>query len=243
MASPTTLPDHKEKEKDKESVSSGRHKGKRSIDAGKVGNERLSIFGGTFGGSLNKGRKPPPRYVFISNHLFLGLLVDGFEFSADEIHTSTTTTEKTSLFSLPRLHSGSVRKSSSTYPSSTPNSPPSGTQKDFGDLSPKQDKTKTIKERDSVLRKRTVSSTSTTNGTANATGGADSAGSGFVKTGQNILEQIGEPDHMGWMRKKGDRYNAWKNRYFVLKGPHMYCLRSDNRAVSNLLWISEKGLC
>lgn len=58
------------KEKDKESVSStggGRHaKGKRSIDGGKSGGggggggERLSIFGGTFGGSLGKGRKPPP---------------------------------------------------------------------------------------------------------------------------------------------------------------------------------------
>lgn len=68
MASPTALPDHnKEKDnKDKESVSSGRHgKGKRSLDTGKGGGggggERLSIFGGTFGGSLNKGRKPPPR--------------------------------------------------------------------------------------------------------------------------------------------------------------------------------------
>jgi hypothetical protein len=63
----------KEKEKEKErdragSVGSGgasekQHKrGKRSIDGGKSGGggERLSIFGGTFGGSLGKGRKPPP---------------------------------------------------------------------------------------------------------------------------------------------------------------------------------------
>ncbi len=73
MASPTVLPDHKDKEKEKDvqregSVSSGRHgKGKRSVDGGKGGGERLSIFGGTFGGSLNKGRKPPPRCV---GHIF-----------------------------------------------------------------------------------------------------------------------------------------------------------------------------
>lgn len=53
----------KEKEKEKEGSVSSRHgKSKRSIDGGK-GGERLSIFGGTFGGSLTKGRKPPPRYA------------------------------------------------------------------------------------------------------------------------------------------------------------------------------------
>lgn len=56
--------------------------------------------------------------------------------------------------------------------------------------------------------------------------------SGLLKPGQSILDQIGEPDHVGWMRKRGDRYNSWKNRYFVLKGPHMYCLKSDSKAVS-----------
>ena len=53
-----------------------------------------------------------------------------------------------------------------------------------------------------------------------------------LKPGQSILEQIGEPDHAGWMRKKGDRYNSWKLRYFVLKGPHLYYLRSNSTSVS-----------
>ncbi|KAJ1309325.1 hypothetical protein OPQ81_004986 [Rhizoctonia solani] len=44
--------------------------------------------------------------------------------------------------------------------------------------------------------------------------------------GARALDQIGEPDYSGWMRKKGDRYNSWKLRYFVLKGPHLYYLRS-----------------
>lgn len=50
-----------------------------------------------------------------------------------------------------------------------------------------------------------------------------------LKQGQSILEQIGTPDHEGWMRKKGERYNSWKARYFVLKGPHLYCMRNNNR--------------
>jgi hypothetical protein len=53
-----------------------------------------------------------------------------------------------------------------------------------------------------------------------------------LKPGQSVLEQIGESDHAGWMRKKGERYNSWKLRYFVLKGPHLYYLRSDNKSVS-----------
>jgi len=52
-----------------------------------------------------------------------------------------------------------------------------------------------------------------------------------IKQGQNTLEQIGEPDHVGWMRKREDNYNVRKLRYFVLKDPHMYILRSDNKAV------------
>jgi len=56
-----------------------------------------------------------------------------------------------------------------------------------------------------------------------------------LKPGQSILEQVGESDHSGWMRKKGDRYNSWKLRYFILKGPHLYCLRSDSKTVRALL--------
>lgn len=91
-----------------------------------------------------------------------------------------------------------------------------------------------------MLRKRTISSPTSANG-GGIGGGGDGGGdvqspaestSGLVKPGQSILEQIGEPDHVGWMRKRGDRYNSWRNRYFVLKGPHMYCMRSDSKSVS-----------
>lgn len=33
------------------------------------------------------------------------------------------------------------------------------------------------------------------------------------------------------MRKRGENYNTWKNRYFVLKGPHLYWLKSDSASV------------
>ncbi|KAI9462035.1 hypothetical protein F5148DRAFT_1214326 [Russula earlei] len=58
--------------------------------------------------------------------------------------------------------------------------------------------------------------------------------SSTLKSGQSILEQIGEPDHKGWMRKRGERYNSWKNRYFVLKGPHLYWLRSNNASETKI---------
>ena len=54
---------------------------------------------------------------------------------------------------------------------------------------------------------------------------------GSFKSGQSILAQIGQPDHEGWMRKRGENYNTWKNRYFVLKGPHLYWLKSDSASV------------
>lgn len=53
-----------------------------------------------------------------------------------------------------------------------------------------------------------------------------STGAPVLKPGERAVDQIGEPDYSGWMRKKGDRYNSWKLRYFVLKGPHLYYLRS-----------------
>jgi len=47
-----------------------------------------------------------------------------------------------------------------------------------------------------------------------------------------VLARIGTPDHEGWMRKKGGYYNSWKKRYFVLKGTHLYWVRSNSVFVS-----------
>lgn len=100
----------------------------------------------------------------------------------------------------------------------------------------------------SVLRKRTVSSAEASSvrpaptavqaslstgsvGVGGVVGGIPGVGGTTLKAGKSILEQIGTPDHNGWMRKKGDHYNTWKLRYFVLKGSHLYCLRSNSPTV------------
>ncbi|KAJ7293017.1 hypothetical protein C8J57DRAFT_1267884 [Mycena rebaudengoi] len=173
------------------------------------GGERLSIFGASFGGTL--GRKPAPRYS------------GGPEEEKD----------KSSSSFLPRLHRKGGRPS-------TPNAnspdfkapPPSSQQVAKGDLSP------TIVRDSNLLRKRTSSSHASDSvkaaSTAAATVAAAPNGVPKLKPGQSVLEQIGEPDHVGWMRKKGDRYNSWKLRYLVLKGPDLYCLRSSNKTETKI---------
>ena len=46
-----------------------------------------------------------------------------------------------------------------------------------------------------------------------------------------VLVQIGTPDHEGWIRKKGGHFSTWKSRYLVLKGAHLYWLRTDSTMV------------
>ncbi|KAK4689839.1 hypothetical protein P7C73_g260, partial [Tremellales sp. Uapishka_1] len=45
------------------------------------------------------------------------------------------------------------------------------------------------------------------------------------------LQQIGKPDRSGYMKKKGERYNTWKSRYFVLKGSDLYYMKSETDRV------------
>ncbi|KAH9815184.1 hypothetical protein DFH28DRAFT_1057724 [Melampsora americana] len=53
----------------------------------------------------------------------------------------------------------------------------------------------------------------------------DDQRSGTTKTAS---ERIGTPDHVGWMRKKGEKYPTWKMRYFILKNSNLYYLKSEN---------------
>ncbi|KAJ6469653.1 hypothetical protein C8R47DRAFT_1200712 [Mycena vitilis] len=192
----------------------GRHaRNKKSIDNTNPakGGERLSIFGASFG-----GRKPAPRYSGAS----------------DEV-------DKTSSgFTLPRLNRKNGRPSTpggSAAPqpqlSPGPNPPPP--------QSPSNASHPPAPNNPALLRKRTTSGqtsdaakASATN--ANAAAAVSGDGASRLKPGQSILDQIGEADHVGWMRKKGDRYNSWKLRYFVLKGEDMYWLRSSNKAETKI---------
>ncbi|KAF8204568.1 hypothetical protein BJ912DRAFT_938742 [Pholiota molesta] len=209
-----SIKDGKEKDKrDSASLSSRHARTKKSLDGGKHG-DRLSIFAGTFSGTLGKSRKPAPS-------------------AGDDSQPA----EKTSKFTLPRLHGPGMRKSSSVSQRTTD----SGSQRDtligsHHDASPKDWEKEGLKKDHSMLRKRTLSNPHIAAASANASKAQDTVNgvSGPIQQGVNILGQIGEPDHAGWMRKKGDRYNAWKLRYFVLKGPHLYCLRGNSKTETRI---------
>ncbi|KZV67293.1 hypothetical protein PENSPDRAFT_654221 [Peniophora sp. CONT] len=208
------------------------HARKRSVDASKPAGDRdrHSLFGGAFSGSLGKSRKPAPRY------------------SATE---AEPTPEKSGL-SFPRLLPGAGRKSSGR-PGTSDGVPTSSTlvAKDNGTLKRDRDarrdsvnsggsKDKDKEKRDPALLRKRTSSAGPGNGTrtpglspvdAKDKGMIGGVGGGDkLKAGQSILQQIGAPDYNGWMRKKGEHYNVWKSRYFVLKGPHLYWLRSNSPA-------------
>jgi hypothetical protein len=42
------------------------------------------------------------------------------------------------------------------------------------------------------------------------------------------LSKIGTPDKTGYLKKRGERYNTWKTRFFVLKGSYLYYLKSEH---------------
>ncbi|KAF9266108.1 hypothetical protein L218DRAFT_996886 [Marasmius fiardii PR-910] len=220
----------KEKEKDKESSSIAsssnvRHaRNKKSIDNGRGGGERLSIFGTTFGGSLGKGRKPAPRY------------------SGDDLGAlSGSEKEKSgSSFHLPRLH-GPKRPGSSSGPKDKSkfeiHVAPEGKSKEKDE----KEKPNSTGSSPQLLRKRTSSHPGLHKERPNSGGetrkGKENEGDtqkSPLKPGQSVLEQIGEPDHSGWMRKRGERYNSWKLRYFVLKGSHLYYLRSNSTSETKI---------
>ncbi|KAG9127426.1 polar growth protein [Ceratobasidium sp. 392] len=202
------------KEKDDGSVS-GHSRGKRSIDGTSTSKDRLSIFGN----ALGKGRKPAPRY------------------STGGDAASTTHSDDRSHRSLSRLYMGSAsQRKPKDRPSVPPISPvtpmdndarkrtisgPIGGVRSSSPAAPTTGYTKASTNLSPHMAQRTLSTASPTV----ARSQSSQTVPGF-KPGERAVDQIGEPDYSGWMRKKGDRYNSWKLRYFVLKGPHLYYLRS-----------------
>jgi len=143
-----------------------------------------------------------------------------------------------SMFS--RLQTGSIRKPSSnrtTSPAPSPKAVTSSIQAE------RTEKARTVsapvapipvptasdlsRSERGTLRKRTTSGPNASQGN----GIGETGEAPLIKPGQSILEQIGEPDHTGYMKKKAARYNTWKLRYFVLKGEHLYILRQNSKSV------------
>lgn len=211
-----------------------RHSKKKSGDDNRKPSDRLSLFGSPFSGSLGKSRKPPPRLSTCVPPFVLSYHAVTYSDNSSLDRPETTKPEKPekthtiSTFSRMRH----PEKKNSGRPSTSDGTPKSK-EKDkdkLRDVSPSQDR----RESGGVLRKRTASS-SNSPATRPLASTVQATGAPALKPGRSILEQIGTPDHSGWMRKKGDRYNTWKLRYFVLKGPHLYCLRSNSTSVRRLL--------
>ncbi|KDQ15462.1 hypothetical protein BOTBODRAFT_292577 [Botryobasidium botryosum FD-172 SS1] len=174
------------------------------------GSERLSFLG-----TLGKSRKPAPRY------------------SADPKDEAAKYPPEKSTRSLSRLyHLGQSATSPKRTPlkntlteAAVPRSESSG-------------KTTTVGRAESgaaVLRKRTASAGEAVNHKKAASGGKTAEGGLDFRPGMTVMSQIGEPDYSGWIRKKGDRYNVWKSRFLVLKGPHLYYLKSDSTRIKGYI--------
>ena len=122
---------------------------------------------------------------------------------------------------------------------------PSGTLNGSTRFAKEDDKKRKEGERRrNVLRKRTSLLSGYApilNGKSKEENGAVVAPVFPIKQGESILDQIGEPDLAGWMRKKGDRYNTWRVRYFVLSGQHLYWLRNNSKVVSVSLIRTSKS--
>ncbi|KZT70289.1 hypothetical protein DAEQUDRAFT_810744 [Daedalea quercina L-15889] len=234
-----------------------RPKKKRESVDGRKASDRLSLFGTSFSGTLGKGgrsRKPPPSLSGTSEkgedekekHHGTFSRIRGEKRSSSRPSTAdgTTKDKKSSQF----LSLKDVKESPDQDAEKPKDSKSKESKKEKSKES--KDKAKEAKdkpkepERSAVLRKRTTSTVGVPQ--PEKAGKADDmprspttpvtpdASPLNLKPGQSILEQIGTPDHEGWLRKKGERYNTWKVRYFVLKGPHLYWLRTKSKAESKI---------
>ncbi|KAI8989868.1 hypothetical protein BD414DRAFT_460138 [Trametes punicea] len=210
-----------------------RSKGSRSGDERRP--DRLSLFGASFTGTLGKHRKPAPR---LSN---LGEKTEG---DKHPMSTFSRIRDAKRSITRPGTSDGNVKgetkegekKLRSVESEKEVETEKEQDREEKAKAKDKKERTLSLspsKDRDPhLLRKRTTSSAEhpsrTTQAAVKVPGGVD------LKAGQSILEQIGTPDHNGWLRKKGDRYNTWKTRYFVLKGPHLYWLRSESKAETKI---------
>ena len=204
---------------------------KKSLDNTKP-TDRLSLFG-SISGSLGKSRKPPPRYsggyVFVENPPLIR--TDGSEPNRstdkeDDGAYGKVEREKSTGSTFSRLYHIGERK-------------PSVSKHNVGELTARQaaldrsrsqadSPTKLAKEdKDRALLRKRTSGGETPKSPAPA---PPSNASGLVQ-GRSVLEQIGTPDFNGWLMKKGEHYNTWKQRYCVLKGHNLYWMRTSDNTV------------
>lgn len=230
-----------------EAVARPRTKGRKSVDNAGKSSDRLSLFG--IGGG--KGRKPVPRYssveeepekekesaksssgislsrLYGSQNRRSGRSSTGGDISTPrnaEFATSSKSSDKHASMSPPPREPQVLRKRTSSTTTAGTAGQGAGDQSPIGNGNGGP----------SPVQQRPAASAAASVPSPIPEAEPASSPLGQLKIGQSILEQIGHADHYGWMRKKGDRYNNWKLRYFVLKGPHMYCLRSNSKTETKI---------
>ncbi|GJJ07548.1 hypothetical protein Clacol_001750 [Clathrus columnatus] len=225
----------KEKEKDKEKDK---------------GSDRLSFFGG-------KSRKPAPRYSVYE----ADTMAQTPTTSVSERHRSISR-YITSGMGLSSSSGGKKNARPGTAPSgknvpfgmTSANITPSGGKPGSGTITfttSKDDSHITPSPPSTLLRKRHVSTggpitpvspvdsvakkgTKDNVGASAKTSASGKAGKVEFQAGLSVLDQIGQPDHAGWLKKKGEKYNGWKVRYLVLKGPHLYYMKNADRTATKI---------
>jgi len=203
---------------------------KKSIDNARP-SDRLSLFGNAFSGPLTKSRKPPPRYsagyVFVESRAPICTDEHKLNRSTDREDDGASGKDKSGTAFSRLYHIGERKHSISKHST--------------GELSARQaalDKAKN--QADTTTKLAGGDKGGTFLRKRDSGGGAPqspvpappSNGPGLVR-GRSVLEQIGTPDFNGWLMKKGEHYNTWKNRYCVLKGDNLYWMRSNDTTVQS----------
>ncbi|GJE87501.1 hypothetical protein PsYK624_035840 [Phanerochaete sordida] len=199
--------------------------------------DRLSLFGGSFSGTLGKGRKPVPK-LSISEKSEKGEKGEKGE-KPEKAEKEKGDHESIMSQTFHRMRHPSGRRTGRPSTSdgiamrerdqgSERESEPEG--KSRSRVRPPPSLRDKSRERE-VLRKRTSSTSDVTRSPAAA---AQAMGAPPMKPGKSVLAQIGAPDHNGWIRKKNDQFNSWRNRYCVLKGPHLYVLKSNDKSETKI---------
>ncbi|KIP10364.1 hypothetical protein PHLGIDRAFT_125572 [Phlebiopsis gigantea 11061_1 CR5-6] len=187
--------------------------------------DRLSLFGGTLSGTLGKGRKPVPKLSVSEKN--------------EKPEKEKGDHESLMASTFQRMRHPSGRKHSSR-PSTSDGVAIREKERVLLEPEPERDfkprPSPSLRERSpkdsAVLRKRTSSTSDAAVRSPSMVPPA--AGAPLMRPGRSVLEQIGTSDHNGWMRKKNDQFNSWRMRYFVLKGPHLYILKSNDRAETKI---------
>lgn len=176
-----------------------------------------------FGGTLSRSRKPPPQY------------------QASDVEVLATEKPAAPIPRSPSTAPSGNRLSTRFFTfggGGTPSSPPSGSDKPRRNISAPLE---------AVSPKSGESQSSPTFETRSPPA-APSAGvaqmhaepQSYTTTAEQPVaaaapakaltqaERIGEPDYSGWLRKKTDKYNGWKDRYLILKDSYLYVLKTPN---------------